>query len=152
MPEQGDRRSHRYESAGAALTSVGEWFDRWTISLTERATELSYALIAANWAVFGSVDKIINSPWSKLSLISVVVLQAANLVLTRVIAGALRSQYAHAEADPSRWQEEFERAKTGCSAWPSTNQIDGSAALLRELKTWLPLAGGVFFCVALFRP
>lgn len=139
-----------YETPQEALKSVASWFGSWTQALSERSVELSYALVAANWAVFGSKDKLLASSCAKLSLGLVVVFLGVNLILTRIMAEVLRRRFSYAEADPTRWVEEFERTKGTPDPWPSTTAIDGVARLLREARTWLPLGAGIAFLFAVF--
>jgi hypothetical protein len=139
-----------YANPEAALTAVGDWYNAWTKALSDRSVELSYAVIAANWAVFGSRDRILSSPCAKLSIGLVVAFLGLNLLLTRLIAELTRKQYAYAESDLTRWQGEFERSRGKAVPWPSTRIIDGAGRLLREARTWLPLAAGVAFVLAFF--
>src|SRR5947209_1299855 len=50
-----------YQSPGEALKAVREDYLYWTEKLTDTSLQLSYAVIAANWAVFGSVDKLLSN-------------------------------------------------------------------------------------------
>jgi hypothetical protein len=62
-----------YKSAHEALKVVHDDYLYWTGKLTDTSLQLGYAIIAANWAVFGSVDKILKNPWSKLSVALVII-------------------------------------------------------------------------------
>ena len=57
-----------YKDPNAAATAVKESYDYWTGKLTESSFALSLAVIGANWAVFGSVDRVLNNIWSELSI------------------------------------------------------------------------------------
>lgn len=57
-----------YQNPNDALKAVREDYLYWTGKLTDTSWQLSYAIIAANWAVFGSVDKLLGNLWSKLSV------------------------------------------------------------------------------------
>jgi hypothetical protein len=63
-----------YQNPNDALKAVREDYLYWTGKLTDTSWQLSYAIIAANWAVFGSVDKLLGNLWSKLSVSLVIVL------------------------------------------------------------------------------
>jgi hypothetical protein len=53
-----------------------------------------------------------------------------------------------ANEDPKRWVEEYKKC-SGSDPWPFTKKIVTIAWLLRQIKTWLPLASGVCFLIAL---
>ena len=54
----------------------------WTRKLSESSFQLSLAIIGANWAAFGTVDKILSNVWAKFSLIVVIADLAINLIGT----------------------------------------------------------------------
>src|SRR5688572_17386289 len=114
-----------YESPQAGLTAVAQWFGNWTQKLADSSLQLSYALIAANWAVFGSVDQVLRNLWSRASLFLVIAFLGVNLLATFIISELLRRQYSAAEKDPARWEDLFRRTKGRDHPWPSTSTIDG---------------------------
>jgi len=142
-----------YENPRAALKAVEAWWNSRTKALATRSVELSYGIIGANWAVFGSTGKLLSSPYAKISIGLTVVFLGLNLALTRVSAGLLRRRYSYAEGDPARWAREFEQNKGKDVPWPSTAAIDTIGAILREFRTWLPLiAGGALLLGILLPP
>jgi hypothetical protein len=131
------------------LKAVREDYLYWTGKLTETSLQLAYAVLAANWAVFGSVDKILTNFWSKLSVALVVV------GLGLIVAGAKwmgelhQKRIDYAESDPSRWKAEYTEASGKRDPWPFTSVIERVGRVTREAKTWLPLLAGVLFLIAL---
>ena len=139
-----------YTSAQDALKSINSSFNAWTQALSERSVQLSYALVAANWAVFSSTDRLLANRWAVASLSIVVAFLVVNVVVTRIISEKLRTRYVYAESDPVRWEEEFKKYRGKPVPWPFTSGIDHWARTLREARTWLPLlAGGAFFAAIL---
>jgi hypothetical protein len=61
-----------YSTPEAALSSIRDDYLYWTGKLTESSFALSLAVIGANWAVFGSVDKVLNNIWAELSIAAVI--------------------------------------------------------------------------------
>ena len=49
----------RYKDEGEALEKLQDDFVYWSSMLSSRSVEMSYALIAANWAVHGSMQNIL---------------------------------------------------------------------------------------------
>lgn len=139
-----------YQSASEALKAVREDYHYWTGKLTETSLQLSYAVLGANWAAFGSVDKILANFWSKLSVTLVVVGLGVTVAATKGIGEMLRDRIDYAEADAARWQNEFTDARGKSDHWPFTTGIDFLGRAMREAKTWLPLAAGASFLVSLF--
>lgn len=144
-----------YVTSADGLKAVQERYNYWTEKLTDSSFNLSLAVIASNWAVFGSVDKIINNSFSKLSIAAVLLSLAISLIGTHLIGKKLREQFYYAEDNGNKWEEEFEKfkkAKGKRNAWPFTDSIDNIAITLRWCKTWLPFSGGVLFLIALWYP
>jgi hypothetical protein len=141
-----------YKDPNTAATAVKESYDYWTGKLTESSFALSLAVIGANWAVFGSVDRVLNNIWSELSIATVVVSLAIGLVGAWKLGGMLRQRAIYAEADRQRWNREFEENSGKETPWPFTSTIDKLAVFLRWTRTFLPVLGGMFFLLALFFP
>jgi hypothetical protein len=142
--------SSLYESPATALTVLVESYHYWGEKLTDSSFALSLAVMGANWAVFGSIDQIRGNIYSELSIATILVSLAINLIGMKRLAEAHRKQIEYAEANAIRWKTEFDKAQNTSCAWPSTNQIDRLARNLRTSRTFLPLLGGAFFIAALF--
>jgi hypothetical protein len=141
-----------FDTAHGALGAIREDFHYWTGRLTDTSLQLSYAVIAANWAVFGSVERIGNEPLAKLSVACVVVSLGLNVLGTKAMSELLRVRVEYAEGNPERWTDEFRRAGGCTDPWPYTSRIERLGRGLRELKTWLPILAGVLFFLALLMP
>ncbi len=142
------RTGGAYADPQDALRFLGKRFDSWSLALSDRSLQLSYALVAANWAVFGSQDKILDSTFAKISLGLIVLYLALNLLLTRFIVWLLRRRFAYAEDDHVRWEAEYHEAIGKNDPWPSTKAIDGTSRVLREIRTWVPIGAGIAFIIA----
>jgi hypothetical protein len=139
-----------YEGPQAALKSIRDDYSYWTSKLTESSFALSLAVIGANWAVFGSVDRVLNNIWAELSIAAVILSLVISLIGHWFLGGQLRKRIAYAEQDTARWQKEFNENAGKSTPWPSTERIDRLAAQFRFLKTFLPVLGGSLFLIALF--
>lgn len=138
-----------FENPGAALKAVRDSYDYWTGELTGMSLQLSYAIIAANWAVFGSVDKLLGNSWSKLSVGLVIVQLGLTAVGTKFMGELLCERIEYAEKNVQLWQSEFDANAKKSSPWPYTKKIESLAKIMREFKTWLPVIAGGSFIVAL---
>ena len=143
--------SRLYDSAGAGLKHVRDDFLYWTGKLTDSSFQLSLALIAGNWAVFGSVQKIASSSWAKASLALVIVTLGLSLVGCNWMGYLHKRQIDYAAKDPAQWEKDFVASYGQAGPWPYTKGIEWLGSGLRKVKTWLPLLSGVCFLVALFR-
>jgi hypothetical protein len=138
-----------YASPQEALKSISDGYSYWTSKLTESSFALSLAVIGANWAVFGSVDKVLNNICAELSIVAVILSLVISLIGHWYLGGQLRKRIAYAEENTARWTNEFTENVGKSTAWPSTERIDCWAACFRFFKTFLPVIGGVFFFIAL---
>jgi hypothetical protein len=149
---QGQPLTSLYSTPEAALSSIRDDYLYWTGKLTESSFALSLAVIGANWAVFGSVDKVLNNIWAELSIAAVILSLVVGLIGNGWLGGLLRQRIEYAEQDPARWRGEFNEIGGTSKYWPSTKRIDDWARFFRLAKILLPVIGGAFFLIALFIP
>jgi hypothetical protein len=138
-----------YTTPSEALKEVREEYQYWTAKLTDTSLQLSIAVIAANWAAFSSVNQILASFWSKLSIGLVVVAVGFSLVGAKWMGELHRKRIDYAAANPSRWQAEFKDSAVKSDPWPFTRRIVWLGGAMRWAKTWLPLTAGLSFLIAL---
>lgn len=134
-----------YAGPTEAAKAVHEDYLYWTGKLTDTSFQLSVAVIAANWAVFGSTQHLLANTWSKLSISVVILSVGTSLLGAKIMSELHRKRLEYAESDPARWKEEFDAAHGRSDPWPYTRVIEALAFLFRWCKTWLPLAGGALF-------
>ena len=139
-----------YADPGDAVKAVRDDYLYWTAKLTDSSFSLSAAVIGANWAVFGAVDRILKNPWSKWSVIVVLIGLGIGLFGAKKMSELHRERMEYAEADPVRWQKEFKETLGQINSWPFSDWIETLGRGLRECRTWLPLVGGILFLIALF--
>jgi hypothetical protein len=96
-----------YETPRDALKSIRDDFSYWTGKVTETSFALSLAVIGANWAVFGSVNKLLNNICAELSIAVVILSLGISLLGYWYLGGKLRERIAYAEQDAARWRGEF---------------------------------------------
>jgi len=138
-----------YASPTEATSELREYFKGWTTQLTQRSFEMSMAVIAANWAVFGGLNALLANGWAKASLVTVVVGLLATLVATWGMGELLRHRITYAEKDPERWSRECDETRGTADPWPFTKDIDLLGTTLRIVKTFVPIVAGILFFLAL---
>jgi hypothetical protein len=143
-PPQPQPSTGLYESPRDALKSISDGYSYWTSKLTESSFALSLAVIGANWAVFGSFDKVRNNIWAGLSIAAVLLTLVISLIGHWYLGEQLRKRIEHAEEDAARWQEEFNENADKSTPWPSTKWIDNWAWVFRLAKMSLQMLGGHF--------
>ena len=109
--------------------------------------QMSYAVIGANWVVFGSLNGILGNMWAKLSLFGVLLGLATNIIGAWLLSELIRGRVDYGEADSQRWQEEFGTCATVNSPWPFTHPIDGIGRWMRVIKAVFTLAAGACFII-----
>lgn len=138
-----------YESSSAALEAVNESYLYWTGNLTDTSFQLSIALLAANWAIFGSVNGMFGNQWSVVSVALVILGLALGVIGAKIIGEAARERIEYAESNAQRWNAEFNENLSSKGPWPFTTKIEISARALREVKLWFPLAAGISLLIGL---
>jgi len=141
-----------FQSPSEALKAVRDEYLYWTGKLTDSSLQLSYAVIAANWAVFGTVDKLLGNFWSKLSMELVMVALLLAAFGAKWMGELHKRRVDHAESDLTRWDTEFNANAGKRVPWPFTNGIELLGRVMREVKVWFPLLAGIAFLIAILCP
>ena len=136
-----------YANSDEALKDVQDTYIDWTRKLSETSFQLSLAIIGANWAAFGAVDKILSNVWAKFSLIVVIADLAINLIGTWRMSEILGRKVNYARKDTQGWNKDWGEKEY---PWPFTRESEGLSRFLREVKVWFPLVAAALFFVALF--
>lgn len=138
-----------YGTPRDALDAVRTDYLYWTGRVTDTSLQLSFAVIAANWAVFGSIDAVLGNVWAKLSIALVVCSLGVSLVAAHVLGVLHSRRIDYAESDPDRWKREFDTTAGVRDPWPFTGAIESFGFWQRTAKTWLPVAAALLFLIAL---
>jgi hypothetical protein len=147
-PNPPHRPGALYTSSSDGLKAVRDDYLYWTGRLTDTSFQLSLALIAANWAVFGSVKDLLKAPWARASILLVILSLTLNLLGAKRMGELHRRRIDYAAADSERWEKECAAALGRRDPWPITKDIELTGQVLRELRTWLPFAAGIAFAIA----
>jgi hypothetical protein len=132
-----------YASPSEALKKVLDAYDYWSGKLTDISLQMSYALIGANWVIFGSVNGILASGWAKASIVFVLLALVSNVIAALALSELLNRRVDYAETDNPRWGREFKDSSGRRVAWPFTDRINNTGKLLRWIKGVLTVASGV---------
>jgi len=136
-----------HETPQKALEKVGSEFEYWSGKLTENSLQMCYALIGANWVVYGSVGTILQSEWAKLSLLMVILTLAINVIGAWYLSESLRKRFEWAESHGPQWENEFQEAVGTRTAFPFTDAHERAGFWLRQAKGLLPLVAGVLLII-----
>jgi len=88
-----------YESATDALKEIDDAFDYWSGQITATSLQMCYALIGANWVIFGSVGNILHSRYAIVSLFLVLLALTFNMVSAYALAEYMRSRFGQPRSD-----------------------------------------------------
>jgi hypothetical protein len=139
--------SGAYTNPVEALKDVGGAFNDWSGVLTSTSLQMCYAIVAANWVIYGSINAILDSWWAILSLGSVLLALGANMVVAYWMAKLHLNQFRYAEDNLNVWKEEFDKHGSSSHPWPFTQTIETVGLYSRRLKVWLPVVGAVLLFI-----
>lgn len=142
------KRIGEHVDARAALGSIGAEFSFWTSKLSDSSIQMCYALVGANWIVFGSVAGLVRSLWARASLFMVLLTLGVNLFLAWWASEMHRERYEYAESDSERWESEF---KAPDKDWPATVCMVRVGYISRLVKLLLPLCAAVILLIGALR-
>jgi hypothetical protein len=132
-----------YSSSGEALKKLASEFEYWSGKLTETSLQMCYAIIAADWLLFGSTNGILKNGWAKYSVFMVLVALGANIIGAFALSEVLKSRITYAEDDKARWKREFEEFGGKNCPWPFTSAIEDTGRVMRGIKGGFTLLAGV---------
>ena len=142
-----------HESPRKALEKVGFYFEGWTTKLTETSVQMCYALIGANWVVFGSVGNILQSNYAKFSLLFVMLTLGINVIGAWFMSESLRKRFEWAEGHDVEWNAEFNAAKGKRVPFPFTAVQESLPLWLRQVKGSFPLISAMLLIIgAIVKP
>jgi hypothetical protein len=147
-PPVGDPRS-LYASPADATKAIQERYNYWTGKLNDVSLQLSFAVIAANWAVFKTTDSVIQNGWSRMSIAIAIAGIGANLLATWWIGDALGDQVGYAETDLARWESEYQTNTGKKTEWPFPERMVALAKLARRIRIWIPIIAGLVLLMGL---
>ena len=145
---RGDNR--RFENAGDAAKELFDGFNDWSAAVNVYGVQTAYAVIAANWAVYGNAQTILNNPWAKVSIAIVVGFLGINLLCIGLMTRLYSRRRCYADKDKERWKVEFEKEVETSSPWPYTGFIEVLGSFIRIFNMWAPVMGGAIFIIGLF--
>lgn len=146
----GDPKVRRFDSAGSASKELYEQWNACSGFLTNRSVELSFGILAANWAVYKEPLLLLSNPLAGFSVGVVVLFLALNLVLTWLMAAQYGTRVDYADEDRARWENEFKAAAEKGSPWPYTTGIETLGRLALWMKVGLPVLAGASFILSMF--
>ncbi len=140
----------RFKSIDDPFKEVNEYYKVWTGMLTNRSIELSFAIIAANWAVHGNANAILSNGWSKSSIIIILLFFGVNLIVSYIIGELLRIRCSDAASNRAKWEKEYQDEMIRPPYWPFTKSITYLGLFLRVLKLLAPSIASICFLLSLF--
>jgi hypothetical protein len=136
-----------HETPQKALEKVGSEFDHWSGKLTETSLQMCYALIGANWVVFGSVDKILVNNFAKWSLFMVLLTLGCNVVGAWILSESIRNRFEWAEGHSDQWDKAFKDAVGERVPFPFTKFHESMGFWMRQIKGLFPIVGGLLLLI-----
>jgi hypothetical protein len=113
------------------------------------------AVIAGNWAYYGSIAAVMNSAWALASLATIFVSLATSLLASLIMSEMHRDAFYIAESNWDAWEYRFNRYRNAVEArdpFPATRTIDRLGVFTRIVKAFLPLVAGLMLVIGALCP
>lgn len=149
--KSGETVDSLYSSPGEALKKVASEYEYWSGRLTETSLQMCYAIIGANWVLFGSMNRILTNVWAKYSVFMVMVALGTNIIGSLALSETLRKRIDYGENDKDRWKKEFDESSQQSSPWPFTSGIDNVGRLMRIIKGVFTLLAALLMIIGAIR-
>ena len=144
-------KSGFFENADAALKDVRESYGYWSGKFNETSLKMSYALIAANWMIFGSVNGILSNQLAKWSLLMPMLAIGSDVAGSWWLGYSLNKQAQYGESHGAEWEEKFKKAAGTNDPFPFTAVQQHAGGVIRAVKALAILAGSVLFVIGAIR-
>lgn len=144
-------KSGLYQDADAALKEVHGSYDYWSGKFNETSLKMSYALIAANWMIFGSVNGILSSQLAKWSLLMPMLAIGTDVAGSWWLGYSLNKQAQYGESHGAEWEKKFKKAAGTDDPFPFTAAQQNAGGVIRAVKALAILTGSVLFVIGAIR-
>lgn len=142
----------RFESASDATRELHEQFNDWSAAVSKYGQQLALALIAANWAIFGTRAAILLNPFSRWSIAVAVFYLGANLAGAAWITHQFDRRKIYADDDVGRWKRQYQASIGKRTNWPYTAAIDRFGGRMRVVHTIAPILSGILLLISIIFP
>lgn len=149
-PPPSDSTSRRFKNAGEAAKEVHTAYNDWTSSLGKHGLQLTFALMAANWAFHGTTKSILDDWLSTASMLIALVYLTTFLALTYWLVLEHRKCHERTDADKIVWANEFQKSASGKSSWPYTKTCETLGDTLHFLHFAAPVSCGALLVMSVF--
>lgn len=112
--------ARRFKEPGDAARELHVHFGDWSSGQAKYALQLTFALMAANWALHGTTTAILDNRWATWSMVAAIAYLAVFHGLMSWLVRLSRRQHRYADADKRRWASEFAANAGAQSDWPYT--------------------------------
>ena len=150
IPIEPSFSNRRFSSSGDAKKELFEGFNAWSASISTHGMHTAYAIIAANWAVYGNTQAIMENLWAKYSMGIIILFLGLNLFCTWLMSLCYWERVEYADENKKRWDSEFDKGNVIPSPWPYTEFIERLGKFMRFIKVWAPIIAGSLFILGLF--
>lgn len=143
-----------YDTSKDALKELGAAFDYWSGQITSTSLQMCYALVGANWVIFGSMGNIMRNGYAVTSLLLVMLAVTFNMLSAYVLVEYVRKKFDYGVYHPEQWEADFQKENKKPTTWPYDKWMETTAIGMRIIKVVLPLASGVCLIVGaiIYRP
>jgi hypothetical protein len=149
-PPSSDSTSRRFKNAGEAAKEVHTAYNDWTSSLGKHGLQLTFALMAANWALHGTTKSILDDWLSTASMLIALAYLTAFLSLTYWLVHEHRKCHDRTDADKVSWAKEFQESASSKSSWPYTKRCETLGDTLHFLHFAAPVSCGALLVMSVF--
>ncbi len=142
--------ARRFAKAGDGTKDLVEGYNAWTSGLAKHALQVGFALIGANWALYGTQAGILSNGWATSSLFVAIGYLVLQLVLMQLMCILHKRRHDYAEHDRDRWANEYDAAANKKSDWPFTKGIIRLGKLMTWLNVCVPVLSGALLFASVF--
>jgi hypothetical protein len=140
-------KSGLFENADVALKAVHESYGYWSGKFNETSLQMCYALIAANWLIFGPVPSLLNSQLAKWSLLMPMLAIGTSVGGSWWLSESLNRQAEYGETHAEEWTRKFKNAAGKKDPFPYTEGQQNTGHIIRRAKAAFLAAGSILLVI-----
>lgn len=142
--------ARRFKSAAEATSELHDHFGSWTAGLGKYGLQVTFAVMAANWALYGSNAALLQNPWAKWSMVTAVAYLTLLLLSMGYMVWQSWARRQYADTDKARWAREFKATADRPSAWPYSASMEHLGNVMAALHVLGPLLSGTLLLISIF--
>lgn len=139
----------RFKEPADGSKELVNYKNDWSLDLSSKSIQASYAIIGAAWAVYGGTNGgFFNNDLALLAVSLAIAHIGFSLIVQLSMIEMLTNRYWSAQRDAVSWKREWEQSGEPHSVWPFTSGIQILGRSYHWLKVIFPVTAAILLIIS----